>query len=201
MYAVNAWLRLRPTGAAFEATFPLLTWQLPFVQALAVGYHRRELAAALVTPRRRRLLAASAAVAGAFALLAWHNPWANAPAWTRLSILPPQAYGLVWGTLVWERTWFGPGRVVDAAAVVYVLHAALTRWWRALGGAVGWVLVPLGQASPYVFIVHLAAVALVGALPLPRRDDLALNTLVHTAALALLWACVRSRFLFRWIPR
>ena len=201
VYAVATWLRLRPTGAAFEASFPLLVWQLPFVHALAVGFHRGELAARLAGPPERWLLAAAATVAGAFALLAWPNPWSAAPPWTRLSILPARAYGLVWATAGPDRAWFGPGRLLDAASVVYLLHAALTGSGAARSRAARRFLVPVGQASLYVFIVHLAVVAVVDVLPLPRRDDLVLNTLVHSAALVLLWGCVRSRLLFRWIPR
>ena len=33
------------------------------------------------------------------------------------------------------------------------------------------------------------------------HSDLWLNTLIHTAALAILWLMVRYKVLYRWIPR
>jgi hypothetical protein len=57
----------------------------------------------------------------------------------------------------------------------------------------------------YVFIVHIYVVAAVNNfLPFgfsQNHDDLWVNTIGHSAALATLWLLVRYRVLFRWIPR
>ena len=47
LYAVNSMLSLQITPCAFENSFPLLTWQLPYFYAVAAGYYRHELAAAV----------------------------------------------------------------------------------------------------------------------------------------------------------
>jgi hypothetical protein len=61
--------------------------------------------------------------------------------------------------------------------------------------------VPIGQASLYVFIWHVYIVLLVANTPLATLQNPLLNTLVHAAAVLLLWSMVRTRFLFAWVPR
>ena len=80
------------------------------------------------------------------------------------------------------------------------LYALLTAFWQPLSRALGWFLVPLGQATLYVFVLQVYVALLVGNLP-GVQDSLLLGTLVHTAVLALLWLAVRRRFLFRVVPR
>jgi hypothetical protein len=67
-----------------------------------------------------------------------------------------------------------------------------------------WHFIPIGQASLYVFVVHVFFIALVSdvlpfGFPL-GNPHIWLNTLGHTFALASLWLMVRYQVLFRWIP-
>jgi hypothetical protein len=96
-------------------------------------------------------------------------------------------------------------RILDDACVLIVSYGFLTVFWRPVDRALGWFFIPLGQASLYVFIVHIAFVALIGdVLPFGFPLDhphFWLNTLGHTFAMVSLWLMVRYRVLFRWIPR
>jgi hypothetical protein len=201
VYAANARLHLRATGAAFEIPFPFLTWQLPFVFALVVGFHRRELAAALEGGRRRALIVVSVVLAAVMALFAWNNPWIAEPPGARLALISPDRYARWYEALVGRREWASVGRLLDAALIVFVLHAAFARWSAAAQRGLGWFVVPLGQASLYVFVVHLLVVEVQSHAPQAVRGSLVATTLADTAALLLLWLAVRRRWLFGLIPR
>jgi fucose 4-O-acetylase-like acetyltransferase len=65
--------------------------------------------------------------------------------------------------------------------------------------------VPIGQATLYVFILHVFVVLAVSngvsfGYPL-GHPHFRVNTLAHALALGVLWLAVKRQFLFRWIPR
>jgi fucose 4-O-acetylase-like acetyltransferase len=63
--------------------------------------------------------------------------------------------------------------------------------------------VPIGQATLYVFIVHVylvlvvTQVAKMGLAPV----HILAHTALHAALLAIVWLMVRFKVLYRWIPR
>jgi hypothetical protein len=65
---------------------------------------------------------------------------------------------------------------------------------------VGWLLIPLGRATLYVFIMHVVLIAVVSNIPALQGGRILLNTAAYMVILALLWLMVRTRFLFRIIP-
>ena len=99
----------------------------------------------------------------------------------------------------------GPLRLLNDAVALVVGLTVLTRLWHPLERAFGWFFIPIGQASLYVFIVHVYLLALLtNRVPLhltTDHRDLWINTFIHTAALAVLWLMVRYKVLYRWIPR
>jgi hypothetical protein len=93
------------------------------------------------------------------------------------------------------------GRLVDLALVAVAVFAFLTVWWRPVDRAVGRFLIPLGQASLYVFIVHAFFVLAVAQVPGLDRQSAWQGAVLHTVELALAWVLVRKRALFSLIPR
>jgi hypothetical protein len=80
------------------------------------------------------------------------------------------------------------------------MYAVLVRFWPILFRVFGWFFIPVGQASLYVFVMHLVGVAcLAGAWA--QAHGSVVNTLLHALVLLGLWGCVKSRFLFGVIPR
>ena len=65
----------------------------------------------------------------------------------------------------------------------------------------GGFLVPLGQSTLYVFVMHVFFALAVASIPVLTRGDLLLDTLANVVVLALLWVMVRTRFLFAVVPR
>ena len=62
-------------------------------------------------------------------------------------------------------------------------------------------LIPLGQASLYVFVMHAFVVIAVANIPGLDRTSAWQGAVLHTLAIAVLWVLVRRRFLFAAVPR
>ena len=63
----------------------------------------------------------------------------------------------------------------------------------------GWLLLPLGKNSLYVYIIQSVLAFSVPLLFLPF--NFAVNSLINVAAILICWVAVKRRFLFRIIPR
>jgi hypothetical protein len=190
-------------GAQFENAFPLLIWQVIFVHGLAAGYHRAAVHD-FFTRRARWAFWGAVVLFAAFFVLAQSTTNPVVPRWARLEWLRPEVYEHL--HLVWfDKNTLGLLRIVNYFAALVVAYAVLDRFWPFFQRAFGWFLIPLGQASLYVFIIHLYVVMLISNVrPFTFQadgTDVLLNTGVHVAALLVLWGCVRTRFLYRWIPR
>jgi hypothetical protein len=105
---------------------------------------------------------------------------------------PPSLYGSLPGS-GYRPTELAWGRLVDVAVVAVVSYAVLTAFWRPIARTVGWLLVPLGQASLRVAAGLVLVVVVVASIPGLDRSDALVGTVVHTAALLLLWLAVRPR--------
>lgn len=184
-------LRVPGLEPARHGNFPLVAWQLLFFVGMALGYHRRRLGEGW-----RRL--PGVATGGVLLTLAvlfalWrtgHLPGAGA--------LPEGVHGLLL-----ERRDLGPLRLVDLAAVSALAFLVTDRFWRPLRAFAGPVLLPFGQASLYLFLLHIPVVWL-GRAGLPDLTALSPHwtlLLVDAVLLGLLWLAIRRRFLFRFVPR
>jgi hypothetical protein len=188
-------------GAMFENAFPVLAWQLLFVHGMAAGFHRERIGAWMRRPlARRSLLAACGVLWLGFFLYTMNNPIEPMPAWTRLHFIAPERFYALYNAYFLKDT-LGPLRLVNYFAVLVLGFWLLTRAWKPIHRALGWFFIPIGQASLYVFFVHVYLVLVVSNLVTFDAGDVLTNTLVHTAVLATLWLMVRTKFLFRWIPR
>jgi hypothetical protein len=204
VYAVNTFYPSNPTGSQFENGFPLLTWQLLFVHGLAIGYHRTRVWHFMSGQYGKFILAIAAVLSFCFLIWAQNTPNPLVPAYARLSLIPADVYRTVYNRFMQKNT-LGVLRLVDYACVLIVGYAILTRFWYPIWRALGWFFIPLGQATLYVFIMHIYVVAAIdNALPFgfpAGQPHLWINTAGHTVGLAALWLMVRHRVLFRWIPR
>jgi len=118
----------------------------------------------------------------------------------RLALIPDDTFRSIYQGY-FTRTYLGFGRLLNVFAAVITLYALLTAFWMPINAAVGRFLVPLGQASLYVFIMHVYFAVLIANVPALQQGSILLNTLAYTAVLATLWIMVQRRFLFRWVPR
>ena len=200
LYAVGTTTRFRLLPSQFEDSFPLLVWQVLFVLGMVAGYYRRQIVAWFSAPSRRVLLVACVLLTVVFAVFSWSSPYFTNAYDVRLALLPEATFRTVYDGF-FERTFLGLGRLVNVLLVIITGYALITAYWRPLERALGWFLIPLGQATLYVFILHVFLILLAANVPALQQGNLWLNTGAYVVILGALWVMVRTRFLFRVIPR
>lgn len=197
LYAAGSVFRFRLLPSQFEDSFPLLVWQVLFVLGLVGGYYRRQIVAWLAA--HRWLIAGCTVLTAGFAFLSWANPYLANEFDVRLQLLPDAGYRSMYDHF-FGRTYLGPGRLLNVLALLVTAYALLTAYWKPVEKAIGWLLIPLGQATLYVFIIHVLLIAVVANIPLLQEGHIWLNTAAYAAIIVLLWVMVRKRFLFGIIP-
>lgn len=201
LFAVGRGLDVEVLPTQSERAFPILVWQALFVNGLALGYHREQIAQAVARWRRPiiGLLALSAGLAIALRL----QMEGLAPVGLdRLLGYAPADWAL-WKGEHFDKTTLDLARVAVLVSIAGAVYLTFQRFQEWAGRAVGWFLLPLGRNSFYVFIMHVfvcLAVALVPGLAGAGPGVLA-NGAIEIACLAVLWTMVRSRFLFSVVPR
>ena len=198
LYGMNAFLSLRLTTSRFELGFPLLTWQLLFFNGMVIGYHREKVLGYLVEHRWIFVLAVSLSIG--FILLGYNNPGTIFWPWRTWSFISGEAYANMY--ITWfNKTTLGLGRLLNNAALFVTIYVLLSRYWHLFNRAIGWLVIPLGQASLYVFTLHVYFILMLNNTPIPAQQSFVLNTLVHGGTVLIIWTMVRHKFLFGWIPR
>jgi len=200
LYTIGLVWHVRLLPSQFEDSFPLLVWQCLFVVGMTAGFYRREIVAWFATRWGRVALCVVIALAAALMVLSWNNPYTSSSLDVRLALVPDNAFRELYGAL-FERTYLEPGRLVNVFVLVVALYALLSAYWRPIERAVGWLLIPLGQATLYVFIMHVFFALIAGSIPLLREGHVWINTVANLIIVLTLWVMVKTRFLFRLVPR
>ena len=200
LYALNFAYSVSVLGAQFETPFPLFTWQLLFVHGLVVGWYRERLLGWSTTAWGKALVVLAVLGSLLLALFSWNNPNLSNGFDVRLALLPDEVFLGIY------QSWFlrpslGLGRVLAVALLLITLYALLTAYWRPIRAVLGWFLIPLGQSTLYVYVLHVFFALVVANVPGIGGPNVLLNTAAHLAVLAMLWLMVRRRVLFSVIPR
>lgn len=199
-YALNHMLQINLTGARYEYAFPTLTWQLLFFNGLLIGYYRERTLEFIAGPASRPLVYLCVVLLAGFLFLANNSPNPLFWPWGQMDFIDPQIFGELY------QTWFlktplGLGRLLNNVAAFIVAYHLLSRYWSPVERAVGRLLIPLGQNSLYVFILHVYVLLLLYNTPLPGLDLFWVNTLLHIGVIAAIRLMVERRFLFAVVPR
>ena len=200
VYLVNQIMQHKLTGARFEWAFPILTWQLLFFNCMAAGYHRQAIIDYFDSRKSSLILNAAILVSLWFVFMALNNPRPIFWLWEPLSVIDPGIFQAA-HELAFDKNRLGIGRVFNNLALFIVAYELLSRYWRVFNKTLGWLFIPLGQASLYVFIVHVYFVLLVSNTPIPAYNNFYLNTLVHAGSILAIWLMVKNKVLFKLIPR
>jgi hypothetical protein len=201
-YVWYQWHPTKVTGCMFEDAFPLLAWQLLYLHGQAIGYHRQVVFDFFGSPKGRFVLGTAGVLGVAFWFWALNAPDIVIPRFAKFTVIPPSLYTHVYGKFMIKSS-LGILRVVDDFCVFTLLYVLLARSWRSFDRVLGWLLVPLGQASLYVFIVHVFFIALIGSI-IPfgyEHPHFWFNTAIVSLTILLIWVMVRYRVFFAWIPR
>ncbi|WP_417629149.1 OpgC domain-containing protein [Ornithinimicrobium kibberense] len=200
LYALGQLTGLQVLPFQSDDAFPVLAWQLLFVLGMAAGFFRPELLRFLRSGTGRGLLLLSCLAAAGFMLLSWNNPFLSNAYDVRLSLVDPEVFNPLYNQW-FDRTQLRPGRLLNVVVLVVAAFALLTVLWKPIHALLGWLLVPLGRATLYVFIMHVFVIILVTNLRIVPYGDVWLNTLVYGLVILTLLLMVRSKFLFRFVPR
>lgn len=200
LFLINQQLQLRVTGAGFEWGFPLLTWQLLFINGMMIGYHHENTLGYIAGDNSKVLIFFAGFVSLVFLMLALVNP--NAVFWPWQSFYKIDASSFHKAYMLWlYKPTLGIGRIINLIALFIVFYALLSHYWKPISKAFGWLLIPLGQASLYVFVLHVYFIILVSNTPLPEYGSFFINTAIHAGTILLIWGMVKYRVLFQIIPR
>ena len=181
-----------------NTTFHFAAWQLLFFVAMAIGYHREALVSKLSQMPRLPYFLFSGL------LLLWLMQLYN----TQGTFLAPVLPGL--DTQAFMHDFFlkgalAPGRLIASFIVFQFAYLAVTLFWKPVGAALGWLLMPLGQNSLYAYTMHIVVIgAFYAVLHFLPGNILAMGTLITSLQLLTvlaIWAMIQRRFLFRIIPR
>jgi hypothetical protein len=196
----RAWpVDILPTQS--ERPFPVLVWQLLFVHGMVLGRHREQVARAIRTGGG---LVAGAVVALALAAvyLRVHGPGFDPLGLDR--VLGWDAAGRArWEAAHFDKSTLDLARLAVMVSLTAAIYLALQRFERPAARLAGWLLIPLGRNSFYVFIMHVFICVAVASVPVLAGPGLGPvgNVAVQLACLGLLLALVRHRVLFAWVPR
>jgi hypothetical protein len=200
LYIVGTLTHWRLLPSQFEDSFPLLVWQVLFVTGMVTGYHRREIVAWFRTRAGTMVLGLVILAGVALMLFSWNNPYLSSAWDVRLALLPDNTFRPIYDGF-FERTYLEIGRLVNVLLLVVTAFAVLTAFWRPLNAALGWFFIPLGQATLYVFVMHVFFALIASNIPALAAGNLWLNTAAYVVILGLLWTMVKTRFLFAVVPR
>ncbi len=200
LYFVNIRLDARITGAAFEYAFPVLTWQVLFFNGMILGFFHEQVFSCLTNRQNLRWIYLAAFLAMLFMLFALANPQPFFWPWAGWRYIDPDTYDNI------RKIWFrkeslGFGRVVNNVLFYMTLFVFIHSHWQRCYRWLGWLLIPIGQASLYVFIWHIYLVLFWSNTPLVGYHNFWLNTLIHILSIALIWLMVKKKFLFSLVPR
>jgi len=193
-----------PWPIEHATTFPFAAWQVLFVNALVLGYHREGIAAWLTHEAERPTSAGFgyrvALGAAACGLLVLGVALSTGQAYAMGHSMPALS-----SVDLFDKASLGIGRLAAFASVAILAYVALTLCWRPIERTFGWVLIPLGQASLYAYAVHLFVIVLAYNVPPYVGSDQPGSELHNTVGQLLLvllvWAMVKRKVLFGLIPR
>ena len=195
LYVVDSAVHLRVLPSQFQDVFPLLTWQVIFVHGAVLGFHRRAIITALSTRRGKVLLGVAT---GAYALVLG-TLWLNHAAGLGLPFVPPGFYETLYES-GYVRVFLQPGRLINLAFFILAAHVILTVFWHPISRLTGWLYIPLGRASLYVFVVHVYFVLAVANVPGLDPASIWQGLVIHAVVTLAIWAFVKRKVLFGVIP-
>ena len=190
---------IRISGAQFEFAFPLLAWQVLFVHSVIAGYYKIEIIEFFTRPEQRWWIWLCAAMSLGFMVFSLNHPIDMFPDWAQFNFIPDDTFNSIFKGY-FQKYKLGPGRLLNEVVLFVTVFAVLTRAWRPINKAIGWLFIPLGEASLYVFMIHIYILLIVINTPLPGLHDFWVDGGIQAGALLLAWACVKKQFLYRWLP-
>ena len=200
IYFANNGFHVRPIGAQFEYAFPILTWQVLFVNGLVIGYYRNEIWNFFHSKKGALVFLFVSILFLGFLFFTYNNPIPQLADSMKLHFIDPDTFRSIYRTY-FDKNTLGIGRLINDFAVLIVSYAMLSYMWKPINKMFGWFFIPIGQASLYVFILHVFACIVIDNIPWFGGDDMWVNTLGHTSVFVFMWLMVKYKVAYNIIPR
>ncbi|MCK5830692.1 MAG: OpgC domain-containing protein [Methylococcales bacterium] len=201
MYIYNYYYNVNITGAGYESAFPTLTWQLLFYNGMAIGANFRYLQEQF--PKNIYKILFWVSVIIWISSIVFSLSRANPRFWPSqtFSFIDRETYLKIFFYWFYKDT-LKVGLLINNIAVYIVSFSLLSKYWNRVNKTIGWLLVPIGQSSLYVFILHVFILLFMFHFYGRHTTDMFLtNTLLQTAIYLLIWVMIKYRVLFGIIPR
>lgn len=178
------------TELPFASFRHLAANNLLFFGAMVLGYHRHALTNWWKHFRLRRILDALVIGLGVLLLVGYITDFAWFP--MAGDVLETYDLGI--------REFMMPvGPLLVVLLYVRLFFILITELWVPLNKSLGWLMLPLGQASLFTFTMHLVAIPLLYLIPGAdlAEEDILLATLAGTYYMALIFGAVKLRQFLR----
>jgi hypothetical protein len=174
-----------PWSIADNSVFNFPAWQVLFVTAMVIGYHRQRLEQYWARVSERMVLG----ISGSFvaAVIAVYIA----------VLLPSSSPHVMFVEQLFGKVDLRIGRLLVFAGFFTFAFALVTHAWAPIRRALGWLLLPLGQDALSAYILHLFVVALAWKVrPLVFGTSQATpleNTVFQMVGIAFIWAAIVLR--------
>jgi hypothetical protein len=160
-------------GQQFE-----MAWQLLFFGGLLAGYYLADLESWVGDWRPRQRTTAYWGIVSAAVMSVVASVWMT---YVQPLTIPGRYY------FVLDKYSMGPGRLLAVALWFTALYLVFTRYQVTIRRHLGWLLLPLGRNSLFVYISHAFIILGINLL-LPASLSAVQNIAINLAVLALIWA-------------
>jgi len=190
---------------------PYMQWQVYFFLGAFIGYYWQQLQRRFdkLSPSARRRVSTSGIMAAAIMFIV-SAVFVFVPEFFQSHRLPAGLWGSMLGwivnvshNLVYTQL-LVDGRVgllrpLALLVMVGGLYAFVRRFETAIVASIGWLLLPFGRNSLYVYIVESFFLFTIPYFL--ASSSFVVNSLLELTIIGGAWLAVRNRFLFRIIPR
>lgn len=191
--------QLHPYALSFQPLdrdhpyFSFASWQILYVHGLAAGYYRFQLQQLWSRIPKRLLVTVLIAIVIGSMMTAHYD--------LQLGVWPTNFSQRV-NWIAWtDRSINGPVRLVSLLGLFPLLYIVVDQFWDPLNKALGKLLIPLGQNSLYVYIMHVPATVLWFLIPELTEGSAIVTTLLQVVGIAFFWLLVKKQVLFNVVPR
>jgi len=200
IYFGNNGFHARPIGAQFEYAFPVLTWQILFVHGLVIGYYRNEIWNYFHSKKGAYTFILIFIIYMGFLFFTYNNPLPQLSDSMKLHFIDATTFRNIYNDFFPKNT-LGIGRLLNDFVLLVVSYAFLSYFWKPINRLFGWFFIPIGQASLYVFILHVYACIIIANITWFGGDNIWVNSLGHTLVFFCMWIMVKYKILFNIVPR
>jgi hypothetical protein len=173
--------------------FSFASWQILYVHGLTAGYYRSQLQHLWARIPKLPLVTVLLTIVIGALVTAQYD--------LQLGIWPANvSHRINW--LQWtDRSLNGAIRLVTLLGLFPLLYMVVDRFWHPLNKSLGKLLIPLGQNSLYVYIMHVPITVLWFLVPGLVTGNEIVTTVMQAIAIAFFWLLVKKQVLFNIVPR